>query len=79
MGKKTLWIACSSLLGAKKGFQSDLKQLLVLYHWINGFISVSKLGIEETFYFLLCRNVYTGSWPGAAGAQQILYMLNKNC
>lgn len=51
MCKKTLWLSCSSLLGAKKGFQSDLKQLLVLYHWLNGFISVSKLGVEGNLSF----------------------------
>lgn len=51
MGKKTLWISCSSLLGAKKDFQSELKKLLVLYHWINGFISVFKLGVEENLLF----------------------------
>lgn len=45
---------------AKEGLQSDLKQLLVLCHRINGFISVSKWGVGETFYLLQCKNVYTG-------------------
>lgn len=63
-----MWISCSSPLGAKEGLQSDLKQLLVLCHRINGFISVSKGENEETFH-LQRKNVYTGSSHEAADAQ----------
>lgn len=49
MGEKTLWISCSSLLGAKEGLQSDLKQLLVLCH-----LSLSGGGMKKPF---ICHNV----------------------
>lgn len=68
VGDKTPWISHSSLLGAKEGLQSELKQLLVLCHRINGFISVSKGENEETFHLLQRKNVYTGSSHGAADA-----------
>lgn len=53
MGKKTLWISCSSLLGAKEDLQSDLRKIACIVSLDKWFISAVRDGMKGPF---ICSN-----------------------